>query len=90
MKAIKRILLAAVLMLLFPGCAGMTEMYRQSYCNFDGGFKKGMNDAQNGSPMDANFSYPCSDVEKKDAEKGYRKGYQAGLPSRIIVQPYEG
>lgn len=60
-------------------CAAMMESWRKTYCNYDGAFKAGMNDARSGKDMNMSFSGPCNPQSRPDVERGYREGYTRGV-----------
>jgi len=65
--------------ILLSGCAAIQQQARQDFCNPEGAYAKGSNDAQAGQPMAANFAgslcvagqYPIAELNQS-----YRKGYQ--------------
>ena len=87
-----RVLLAGTatlaLGLALSNCAGMEQMYRDSYCDYNGAYKKGMNDARAGNPMDVSASRVCAPEQKSAADQGYREGYTEAVrsqPSSVTV-----
>ena len=77
--------LIAFSMLGATSCAAMMNSYRETYCNYDGAYKKGMNDAQSRQAMAQDFADPCFNEQKAQAERGYREGYNDGLAHRDPV-----
>jgi hypothetical protein len=68
-------------------CAAMTKDYQDTYCNYDGAYKKGTIDFAEKGKMDPGSLYPCEPEQKKEAERGYRDGFRE---SRKAAEPGSG
>lgn len=65
--------------LIFASCAGLQEQAVKTYCNPEGGYQKGINDAREQKPMNNGFVQMCSDDVKGSVQTAYREGYTKGL-----------
>jgi hypothetical protein len=59
-------------------CAASMAAWREAYCNYDGAYKLGMNDARSGKEMSGAVSMHCPLPGRAAVEQGYREGYTAG------------
>ena len=75
-----RFLVAA---LLCGGCAMNVEAYRKTYCNYDGAFKRGEDDAEYHRKTNEQFISYCLADQKAHAENGYRNGYMTTAGSTL-------
>lgn len=75
----KVVALVSGMVLALGGCAAMQQQYAETYCHYDGAYKAGMNDYNEGKQMNPQFSQPCSPQVRADAERGYREGYTAQM-----------
>jgi hypothetical protein len=73
------------LLLALTSCAAVmhdlnqAEESRLKYCNYDGAFNLGQDEAKRGLPLDTHMAtVHCDGKAKEDATKGYRDGYMAG------------
>ena len=72
MKALSLVLMGLIL----SSCAGMMEDYKANTCNYNGGYEKGVNDAQSGTPSQTQkVTYYCDANAKDETARGYREGY---------------
>lgn len=69
-----------VILLAFSACAGMQADWQAQYCNHDGAYEKGMNDARSGGSMNS-ISQSCPPETQAAVAAGYREGFTAGLAS---------
>lgn len=71
------------------GCAAMEESYRETYCNYDGSFRRGYNDARYYRPMDVYESESCFPEQKAAADRGYSDGYRSAIAARsgVVIVP---
>lgn len=81
MKTIQLLLtiLIVIFFTFFTSCAALKENMIQNTCHYDGGYELGMNHALEKQPMNQGFSQICPEDSKKDALRGYREGFLAGL-----------
>ena len=65
---------------LLMNCAGAMSNWRQNYCNYEGAFASGVNDASSGKKMDTiGFGNACNALNSEAVQRGYREGYTAAL-----------
>jgi hypothetical protein len=60
---------------LSVGCASLIEFRNQHYCNYEGAYAAGTNDANERRPMSGMPSMSCPEASKPDVLRGYREGY---------------
>src|SRR5689334_471103 len=75
-------LIAIYLALLFSGCASMQQYIHDNYCNYEGAYTVGMNDANSGAEMNAMPAAHCPEATKAEVRRGYREGYTNGNRGR--------
>ena len=80
-------ILMALALIGTAGCASLQQAYQNQYCNENGGFEKGMNDARSDLPMNSNFFGSCTPESQTSAQNGYRSGYAQGLAARASETP---
>jgi len=61
---------------LLSACAAMEEQFQAQYCHREGGYEKGVNDAQEGNPMNSGFASQCNPETRKEVMQAYREGYE--------------
>lgn len=100
MKAMVRVITAALTLTLLFGCQSMSEWmqeveekrqadYRLHYCHYDGAYSMGVNDARDQRSMNPSVADLCDPDVRSDVLKGYREGYQEALknmPTQITIQ----
>lgn len=70
--------LLAFFALVCVSCATL----RENYCNYEGAYSSGTNDANDGRPMNGAPAIGCPDTSKSDVRRGYREGYSNAQKSR--------
>ncbi len=56
--------------------------YSQTYCNYNGAYRKGYNDAQTQKPMSVDLEQNCVPERRTQVSTGYMDGYQAYIKSK--------
>lgn len=69
------------------GCAAMMQQWRETNCNYNGGYSAGMNAANKGEDMKPGFANACNPEDREATMKGYRKGYRDAIQSRQAPPP---
>lgn len=76
----KKLIIPALAISLFTGCASMQETWVNKNCNKDAGYSQGMNDARNQVGMDlSKYNQMCKNAGEVTA--AYREGYSEELKS---------
>jgi hypothetical protein len=83
----KTITTSLFLLLMFSsGCSSLFEAirkeYRNNYCNYDGAFALGVNDARENRSMRIKVAEDCDEQDKSIVSDGYRNGYKEGLATQ--------
>ena len=73
----------ALVALFFCGCAASVAEYRTKYCNYDGAFTRGSDDAENMRKVSEAWITYCTPEQKQHAENGYRSGYNTTAGSYL-------
>lgn len=78
-------MLLRVFLLVFSagGCAASVEEYRTKYCNYEGAFTRGSNDAELMRKANENWITYCTPQQTSHAENGYRSGYNTTANSYL-------
>ena len=87
----RKLLLLIPVAIMCSSCAKMEQWYENTYCNPNGAYSVGINDAKNSDAMQANFAASCPD-NNMAINKSYRRGYKFGLankPTEININPTE-
>ncbi|MEI6790376.1 MAG: hypothetical protein WCK42_04260 [Myxococcaceae bacterium] len=71
-----------VLVAMLVNCASFREHIRENYCNYEGAYTAGMNDATSGARMNNGLASLCPEVSKVEVQRGYREGYTNGQKSK--------
>lgn len=81
----KKLLLIGVLVLAATSCETMQKMNQERFCNYNGAYEQGVNDAQNGKQMNAiPYTMDCVGASKDEATKGYREGFMTIKTAPVI------
>lgn len=70
-------------------CAAMVEEHRAQVCNREYAYEQGVNDSQDGKPMDSGFASLC-DSNKREVMQGYREGYEFAANQSVIEASDDG
>jgi hypothetical protein len=73
---------------LAQGCSHVDGYIREHYCNANGAYEKGVNDAMTGRLMDSTWVNNCDERSNHEIGKQYQDGFVTGLknaPSTIIL-----
>jgi hypothetical protein len=89
MSLFARTFVVTVVLASLCSCAAMEENYRETYCNYDGSYRRGYNDARYYRPMDVYESSSCLPEQKVAADRGYADGYRAAVAARsgVVIVP---
>ncbi|WP_437308143.1 hypothetical protein [Sorangium sp. So ce388] len=72
----------AFVLIGLPACAALQQQYRDMYCNGDGAYRKGYNDAKEDKPQDTELVPLCLPEQRAVAGVAYTRGYREGTAAR--------
>lgn len=78
-------LFVTIMLSLITGCAAMEKEAQDRFCNQEGAYQQGVNDAQGGQNMRADWlAYQCPSEQKIVVKKYYIDGYMTIKNKPII------
>lgn len=84
----KKLVLAAPILLLLASCAGLKNAYVEEECNPNAARTQGMRDARYGkAPKTEDYSNLCPEAERAAIIAGYNEGYESASPQAADNTP---
>ena len=68
---------------LLIGCAELHQYMVDNYCNYEGAYTLGSNDASADRPMSIHQTSSCPEESKSKAQQGYREGYAMAQKNKL-------
>ena len=78
-----RVAVAFLLVFCFS-CASLRESFQANYCNYEGAYSAGTNDANGGHPMSGAPAIGCPEESRAEVRRGYREGYSNAQKNRPV------